>query len=247
MRLSPALKYELSGIKRPVIIFYIVIYALLVLLTIPQLIFKEYYIHTNIGGMDMASMIFLFVVGLNSFKSSFHMLAANGISRRTMFVGFVAATGIICAGMAVIDSINAVILNQFIEYKPMVAQLFESRYVSNGILEYGEAFLWMFFSYVASMMLGFFITTAFYRMNRALKLLVSIGVPVFLLIILSIIDTQLFAGEIFRAIATFVAFCSGRLTESPYVAIASDAVFAIIFGLFGFLLMRRASIKISAG
>jgi hypothetical protein len=83
-------------------------------------------------------------------------------------------------------------------------------------------------------------------MNRPLKLIISIGIPVFLFIILPILDAQLFSGEVFKAIGTFIAFCTGRLSGSPYVAMASNAVFYAIFAMLGFLLMRRATVKLSA-
>lgn len=246
MRLAPALKFQLNSIKWPLIIFYIVIYSLLILMTISQIIFRDYAGVVDIGGMDLASVIFLFVLGLNSFRSTFHMFSANGISRKTMFVSFIATTGILCSGMAIIDSINALIINQFIDYQPIMVQLFASRYSDIGIATYGEGFLWMFFMYAASMMFGFFLTTAYYRMNKPLKLIISIGVPVFLFIILPILDAQLFHGEVYKAIGMFIAFCSGQLSGSPYVSMASNAVFYAIFATLGFLFVRRATVKLSA-
>lgn len=246
MRLAPALKYHLSSMKWPVIVFYIVIYSLLILMSTSQIIWGDK-ADGSINGMNMASMIFLFVVGLNSFKSTFHMFAANGISRKTMFVSFVAATGILCAGMALIDSITAVIFNQFVDYQSFLSQLFETRYSTNGFMEYGEGFLWMFFTYMASIMFGFFITTAYYRMNKPLKLIISIGIPVLMFIILPIVDSQLFSGQIYKAIGKFILFCSGILSGSPFVAMASDVVFYIIFAILGFALMRRATVKLTSG
>lgn len=246
MRLAPALKFQLSSIKWSVIIFYIVIYSLLILMTTSQIIFNDFGGESHIGGMDFASMIFLFVVGLNAFKSTFHMFSANGISRKTLFVSFIATTGILCSGMAIIDSINTLIINQFVEYQPVMMQLFGARYSDMGIATYGEGFLWMFFMYAVCMMFGFFLTTAYYRMNRPLKLIISIGVPVFMFIILPILDAQLFSGEIFKAIGMFIAFCTGRLSGSPYVAMASNAVFYVVLAILGFLLMRRATVKLSA-
>ena len=246
MRLAPALKYQLNSIKRPLIIFYIVIYSLLILTTTLQILFRDYIGDSDIGGMDLSSVIFLFVIGLNVFKSTFHMFSANGISRKTMFVSFIATTGILCSGMAIIDSINALIINQFVDYQPIMAQLFASRYSDIGIAAYGEGLLWMFFMYAASMMFGFFLTTAYYRMNKPLKLAISIGVPGLLFVILPILDTLIFHGEVYKAIGILIAFCTGQLSGSPYVAMASNVVFYAIFATLGFLLVRRATEKLSA-
>ncbi len=247
MRLAPALKYQLSGIKWPVIIFYIVIYSLFILMGVSLLAFRRVDINVHFGGFDAASMIFLFVVGLNSYKSTFHMFAANGISRKTMFTSFVVTAGILCAGMVLIDSLNALIVSQFLNYEPILVQDFASRYIGSGSLMYGEGILYMFCSYLSCIMLGYFITTAYYRMNKPLKLTISIGVPVFFFIILPIVDAQLFSGEIFRFLGTVIAFCSGRLSGSPYVAMAMDLVFAAVTGALAYLLARRATVKLSAG
>ncbi len=242
MRLTPALKYQLSGFKWPVIIYYYVIYALLITIGVYQAIYQGRSF-MSFGGFDGASIIFLFVVGLNSFKSSFHMFAANGVSRRTMFLSFIAASGMICAGMALIDSINALVIRQFVYYEPMVMQLFASRYVGGGFMLFAEGFLWMFFSYAASIMLGYFITTAYYRMNRPLKLIVSIGVPVLAFIILPILDNVLFDQFLTTAFRNIAAFCSGQSTGSPYVAMVSNAAIAAIAGYLSYLLARRATVK----
>ncbi len=245
MRLEPALRYQLSSMKWPVIIFYIVIYTLIILIAAPQILWMRDGAVGSIGGMDLTTMIFLFVVGLNSFKSAFHMFSANGISRKTMFVSLVVASGILCAGMALIDSINDIVFNQFLEYQNLTERLFVARYSGADFMLFGEGFLWKFFTYSVSLIFGYFISTAYYRMNKPLKLIVSVGVPAFLLIILPLADTMLFSGEISKAIGTFISFCLGLSTGSPYVAIASDVVFYAIFATLGFLLMRRATVKLS--
>ncbi len=246
MRLAPALKYQLSGIKWPVIIFYIVIYSLFILMGISLLLFRRFDMRVTFGGFDVASMIFLFVVGLNAYKSTFHMFSANGISRKTMFTSFVFVAAILCAGMALIDSLNTLIIRQFINYETTMVQEFASRYIGSGSMLYGEGIIYMFCSYLSCIMLGYFITTAYYRMNKPLKLSISIGVPVFFFILLPVIDAQLFSGEIYKLIGTVIAFCSGRLSGSPYVAMGMDLVFAVVTGTLAYLLARRATVKLSA-
>jgi hypothetical protein len=201
--------------------------------------------NVSFSGFDAATMIFLFVVGLNAYKSTFHMFSANGISRKTMFTSFVATAAILCVGMALIDSINGLIISQFVNYEPVMQQMMGYN-VGTGVSLYGVGFLYMFFGNLACIMLGYFISTAYYRMNKPLKLIISIGVPVFFFIILPIIDAQLFEGAIYRAIGTVLAICSGRLSGSPYVAMACDVVFAAVVGLLGYLLARRATVKLSA-
>ncbi len=243
MRFSSALKYHLSNAKWPIIIFYIVIYSLLILLTVSYLLMEKYGVRGKVGGLDTASMIFLFIVGLNSFKSTFYMFVGNGISRKTMFLSFAAMAGIVSVGMAAIDSLTSLVVSQFTNYQPTMFQLFAQRYSSYNITVFGEGLLWMVFSYMAATMAGFFITTAYYRMNKAIKLLVSIGLPIFVFIVLPIIDAQLFNGAIYSAIGTAIAYCSGIAVGSPYIGMLTNTVLLGLFGTFAYLLMRRATVK----
>ena len=243
MRLTPTLKYQLTSTKWPIIIYYIVIYALMITMGISRS-FDTTNFSVTFGGLDGASIIFLFVVGLNAFKSNFHMFVANGVSRKTMFTSFIASTGILCAGMALVDSINVLIISQFVEYQPAVMQLFDARYIDSGLRMYTESFLWMFFSYVSSIMLGYFITTAYYRMNKPLKLAVSIGVPVMVFIVLPILDNVLFDHQLTVAFRAYTAFCSGQSTGSPYVAMLFDVINIAVTGALAYLLARRATVKL---
>lgn len=245
MRLTPALKFQLNSIKWPVIIYYSVIVALTVLLGVIDLVLGNTGIRGTISGLDAASIIFLFVVGLNAYKQTFHLFAANGVSRKTMFKSFAATAGIVCAGMALIDGAYALVFRQFVNYAPTWMMSFADRYADGGWLMYAEGLLWMFFSYLSCIMFGYFITTAYYRMSKALKIAVSVGLPILVLIVLPIVDATLFSGAIFNAFGTIAAFCSGEMSNSPYVAMASDLVFAALYGLLAFLLARRATVKLS--
>ena len=241
MRLKPALKYQLSSIKWSVIIYYIVIYTLVILAAVSQAFWPSEG-HISYGGLDGASIIFLFVVGLNAFRSNFHMFVVNGISRKTMFTSFIISAIILCAGMALIDSINALVISQFVTYRSVSVQMYDF-----GLSMFSEGFLWMLFSYMASIMFGYFITTAYYRMNKPVKLLVSIGVPLLLFIILPLVDATLFNGQIFNAFRLIALFCSGQSSGSPYIAMASNLVSAAITASFAYLLARRATVKLTAG
>lgn len=193
MKFKVSLKYFLSDIKKALLIYYSIIYVILIATVILQLIFKPKG-SGYMGGIEMSSVVFIFVVGLNSFKGNFKMLLANGVSRNTMFKSVLTGIAPLAGFMALVDSINGAIVSSIINYKPMFMQLYHARYAgmppefSTQLLSMAEGFLWMFFTYAAMAMLGFLITTLYYRMNKAVKLAVSIGVPVFLFVVLPILD-----------------------------------------------------------
>lgn len=250
MKFKSAFKYQLSESIRPLIIFYIVIYAIFAFMMISSFILKGKGYIGGFGGMETASIIFIFIAGLNSFKSSFHMLLVNGVSRRTMFTSHVTGVLPVAAAMALIDTLNHWVFSSFSYYNSLFSYLYEHRYGNGGNL-FGttfqislEGFLWMFFTYAMMAMIGFFITTLYYRMNKPIKLAVSIGVPVFLFVVLPYMDIVLFSGGMFKAIGTAIAKAFGFLNGSnPYIAMLSCTIIFALFGLLSYLLMRRATVK----
>lgn len=112
MKLKAAVKYNLSETKNTMIIYYLVMYAILITTTMLGSVFNQ---DVRISGIEFSSIIILFVIGLNMFKTQFKFLIQNGISRKTKFLGFLVST-IIVLPMAIIDSINSVLINYVIEY-----------------------------------------------------------------------------------------------------------------------------------
>lgn len=248
MKFNAAFKYQLSGMKRPLIIYYIVIYALILLFLAQQLFWKNSNIRFVGSGHEMASVIFLFVCGLNSFKGTFQMFLANGVSRRTMFKSFAAMAAPVAALMALIDSLNYLLLSSFENYGSMFYQMYQNRYGAEQLganaQVLAEGLLWMFALYMFVLMLGFFITTIYYRMSKAIKLLVSIGVPVLVFMVLPYIDATIFSGAIFRGIGDFFALAGGFLNGfNPYIAVLSSLLAFALFGGLSLLAMRRATVK----
>jgi len=85
MKFVSAFKYQLSGFKKSLIVFYIIIYSIVILTAVPELFLPPVDKEGTMSGLEIASIIFLFVCCLNSFKPHFKMLLANGASRMTMF------------------------------------------------------------------------------------------------------------------------------------------------------------------
>ena len=246
MKIKSAYKFQLHELTRPVIIYYIVIVALLIFAFVSIKVWDV----NMMGGFDAATTIFLFVCGLNAFKQPFHMFMANGISRRTMFIGNAAAFGTVAVGMALIDQMLSLIMSFATpNYVSSFAQMYGERYMLAGstgmtLPLIATGFVWAVFCYMAAAMLGLFITTAYYRMNKSLKLIISIGLPALLFIVLPIIDTSLFHGEITRGIYRFFEWSTSLLGKgNPYSIVLSNIFSILISGGLVWLLMRRATVK----
>ncbi len=250
MKFRAALKYQLSDMKRPLIIYYIIIYCLIILALVQQASMENYYDgEFSSSGIEMATVIFLFIAGLSSFKVTFHLFLANGVSRKTMFKSYITSLLLIAAGMAVIDSLNGLLFSSPGHYMQIFYIMYKPHYgvaVGHGITAgmYLDGLIWMLFFYAFVMMAGFFITTLYYRMNKPIKLLVSIGVPVFFFIVLPYIDTFIFKGAIFESIGYLFQKAGGFLDGyNPYMAVLSCAISFAVFGALSFLTMRKATVK----
>ncbi len=265
MKLKPAFKYQLSDIKRPVAVFYLVIICLLILFF--ALSYTPVTIITSdsggeistsysnqgsrISGMEFATVIFLFVAGLNSFKEFFRLFMQNGLSRRTMFVSRMITILSVCTFMAIIDKIILLVGKMIGAYqnKFTYAGLFEMIYgiragrVSDLHMQ-ADGFFFNLFIYLAAMAFGYFITVAYYRMNKPVKIAVSIGIPMSLLYGLPILDSTVTHGAISSAIGSAVSFAFGfRNNANPYFGMVTLLMVFVVFGALTWLMIKRAVVR----
>lgn len=265
MKLKAAVRYYLNDFKRPVIIFYGVVVALfLIQLLIATLLHSD---SASSGGMESASTIFLFVVGLNAFKTQFRLFLQNGLSRKTLFTGFAAGLVLLAAAMTLIDLAFGWFRGLFVSYESMYMERFGSLYADGSSFKaLAEGLLWSFLAYVTAGMTGFLITSLYYRMNKALKLAVSIGVPALVFIVIPLIDGLYTNGAISAFFINVIAFALGyNVTVSfsdgligvftqfagfengiplaPYRAVLFSVLCTAVTGALSFLLIRRATVK----
>lgn len=241
MNIQTAVKYRIWDSKRPLMIYYGIIYAILALVVITTITVSNASI--SIGGIEFSSMIFIFIFGLNSFKETFRMFLQNGLSRMTLFKSFALGIIPIVALMAAVDSINSLWVSLAINYDSMFSQFYSPRYAgaAGNAVQYIEGFLWYLFAYAMVAMLGLFITTLYYRMDKIQKLVVSIGTPVLFIFVLPMVDANFTNGAIYKGIAEFFAFAWGYTNGfNPYYSMITCAVFFALFGGFAYLLMRKA-------
>jgi hypothetical protein len=162
MKIKSGYKYQIRELIRPVIIYYIVIVALFILTWALDSIWDT---NSRIVGFDAATVIFLFICGLNAFRQPFHMFMANGISRRTMFISAFAALGTAAAGMALIDNLLGWVMSSvFPYYSAFSGQYFIWYGLADGasvtLMIVLNGFVWSAFCNLAAAAIGFLITTA---------------------------------------------------------------------------------------
>ncbi len=252
MNTNVSLKYQLHDSKKSIIVYYCIIFALFFIITLSILLPNAETSEGGIGGIMMASVIFLFISGLNSFRETFRLFLQNGISRRALFIGRVFSILIISTGMAFIDNFLAGLGRSFMsafqnyEFQSFFEILYNKRYAANpsGILMFFEGILFMSCLYAVAFMIGNFITIFYHRMNKGPKIAVSVGVPVGLFIVLPIVDGLVFHAEISKLIYRVVIFAFGLSNgANPYFAVVILILAFMVFGGLSWICVRKAVLK----
>ncbi len=246
MSLKAAYRYQLSEYKKSVMIYYLVV-VLVILFFWGSVSFAEGSNIQSTGGIEMSTVIFLFVMGLNSFKETFLMLLQNGISRKTMFYGRLAAAGILCTGMMIIDRVLVTVIkgmigeNSSFRITGLYEEFFYKRTQELGFLQESlEGALFTLCFYIIAFSFGYFITTAYYRMNKTAKIAVSVGVPTGFFFVLPVVDSTIANGSISRFIGYMFGTVLGINKDHPYNFVISSLVGACIFLGLSWLLIRKA-------
>lgn len=246
MNIKAGTKYQINEHYKSIRIFYPVVFLVIAFFIVVISVNSNSEFIT-IGGLEWSTMIFLFILGLNSFKESFLMMLQNNISRKTMFASRLLAVLITSSTMAVIDRLivnvggifNDVSEKFFINglYEGMFSQRAESLHVITLNL---EAILVTIFVYTAAMVVGYFIALLYYRMNKVAKVAVSIGVPSTIFVLLPLLNETVFNGRLFEAFRKIVIFVFGGETVNPYNLLLTCVLFIIVCLGLSWLLIRKA-------
>ena len=245
MKLKSVIKYNISSIKTSVLIFYLVMFAVIILMSSSITIKSSGDGNSYSGGAEMASLIFLFVIGLNSFKEDFLFLSVNNIPRKLQFKAFLITALSVCFIMAAIDTAYSSILSQFFTYKSGFIQIYEKWTVQTSTpLVIISIFIWSVVLYLAAYLVGYFITNLYYHMNKTAKIIFSIGIPVWFVILLPIIDSSITKGKITNFIGYVFRYLGGlQNIVNPYIAVLSLLLVSVATAGLSFLMVRKAVVK----
>lgn len=246
MNWKPVYRYQLMDQKNALLIYYLVLVSLCVVLFASTMSMAQ--ADTAAGefsGVEMASMIFLFVVGLNSFKDSFYMMLQHGISRKTMFFSHVLSMLSIAAGMALVDQVLALLLRAAAGLNGSIVyhSLYEQIYPGTGVATFGKSLLYNAVAYLTFLGAGSVVTVLFYRLNKAGKVAVGAGVPVMLFVALPLADTALCRGALSQALLRFADYALGVSRGAPIHALITGLIIFTFCLACRWLLTRRAVVR----
>lgn len=248
MNVSLSVKYHLQEYKKALLIFYVFygsIFILQLTTGTPTLVIND--IEISSSGLEVASMIFMFVAGLNSFRVPFLFFLVNGVSRKTMFKSTVISLIVVSGLMALVDTLSGLVFHRLADYKTIFELMYGSRYGIDAF-EFNlqfilERFAWLYSLYVLASMVGYFVTVLYYRMDLVWKYIVSIGVPVLFIFGLPIVDSAT-GGRMSIFFAEMFLKSMGLWNDhNPYPAMLSFICGTVIYAVLGYMLTRKAVIK----
>ena len=256
MNLKPIVRLQLRYDYRVFRIMYLVVYCIIALNAVYELLIDGQRGNAHTSGLELATMITIFIVGLHSFKEFFLFYSANGVSRRRVFAGITVSLAIAAACTALIDTINTVIFSLFLNYTPLYSVGLHTHDIADFSAEtagfpakaaltaplLARILLWCFCAYLACALFGLCLSMLYYRMNRALKVVFSAGIPVFLLVVLPALDRNITGGRVTSALAAAVRWWFNCSTV-PSLDLATHFALAALLAGASFLLIRRAEIR----
>ncbi|NNU74534.1 hypothetical protein [Clostridium estertheticum] len=239
-------KYNIKSSIKSIMIFYSIFIAVIILISITA--GKS----SHVSGIEFSSMIYLFVLGLNSFKENFYFSEANNISRIDYFKSLVITILPIAVGMAIIDVILNRIYNIFLggpTIYDMVYGNFPHGYnyesipvwIQNnsiGTLVGTDTFL--FALYILAFAIGLLITMIFYKCNKTIKRLIFL-IPITIQVIgANVINCFPQAGE---KLGAFIDNILGISTRNSYICVITFICLFIITMCFVYIIVRRVVVK----
>lgn len=185
---------------------------------------------------EVTTGLFALLIGLVLFITNFKVAVANGVSRKTFLLADLPAAGIAAAAFSVF---NLAVVKVHGLYWPVnsISELIYPNISWAGFL------ILQFALYILLIIIGWFITLAYYRSSTPVKWAISLA-PFVLFGLLRVANARS-GGAIFEAIEEYLRMSLGTEIGKPdsYRAAASMAAYSAILGGLVYLLFRRAPLK----
>lgn len=251
MKIKSVFKYSVANMVKSIGAFYGIFISVCILL-----IFLANSSGGSVrsSGVELSSAIFIFIVGLNSFKENFYFMKGNNVSRRDFLYGTMLSMIPIAFVMSFIDVIINRIQNVFITSPTNYDMIYGNARTldlltevnkgiwiqSNSIETLLNTFLFQGAVYAFSFALGFVITILYYKSNKLTKVIISV-VPVAFIVLLNLISD--IYPSILSGAVEFIQFIFGWNTLNPYAAILTFIISFISLSLIARILTKRVVLK----
>ena len=237
MKLKQTLRWEIQSMGKAIAVFYMIMLALYILMAVVVSVFASRVdlTYLTVGGGGTSS-IMLAVLGIVMAWQTVRVGLTHGVSRKTLFTSIIIMSLLCVISMTLIDlALDA--LFSFITGIKLDSAFKEA---TLSMIVYPLA------TNLLSVAAGYFIGAAYYRMNKAMKIFVSIFVPTLVIIVIPIVfsySTVIFPASVVAAIADLMGWIGASINNQSLIM----GIGAVLSMFFVWLLIRRAPAKPEQG
>ena len=226
------MRFQLISARKSFLLFYLIYMVVVTIVCTFSSSIKE----SSSSGTDLSSSIYLFVVGLCSFREAFFFSQGMGVSRKSFFKGTLLSFLPLCLATTALDfailRMQALFMPsstfyELVFYAPAENEAWAAGREIGGIL---SGLLWSLLLHLALMLFGFFLTQIYYRSSNWMKVAVSVGLFIFVNI--------WHLPWLYPVLQPVIWFVSDGLRCCLFFAVLSG-----IFAGGAWLLTRRACVK----
>lgn len=245
MNLKGALVYDLRASLRSMGIFFLVMTLVWMLNLVLAVSLGGESFHFN--GFEMASAVYMFVVGIVSIREDLRLFLQNGCGRPTVFVtqlvlGLFAAIVLAALGGLMMELFRLLGSWAFPQLK--IVSLYELMGLAEGQNRAAavlEGMGYIFFQCLPAFLFGMMVSLAYYRMTKLGKVIFSIAAPGVFFVGLPILVGN--NPDLASAILAFARdFYNAFQSTLAFVA-ALSLIAALLFALGSWMLLRRAPVR----
>ncbi len=177
MKKKGAFYFQLGSLKKPVIVFYLIVLAATIVVVALSWNTEE----AGVSGLEMATMIFLLVIGCCSFRDDFLFLIQSGVGRSAVFQTHCLAYGLFCLLMSAVDTVLSRVLSAALSAKPgmhyesLVTDMLPQ---AEGVAGFLANWALLLAVYLFLIGFGYLLGVLSYRGGRKMTVLLAVGVPV---------------------------------------------------------------------
>ncbi len=244
MRIKNFVNYSVRGGLKSYLIYFGVVFLVMHLILIMNAITHS---TGGFGGMDSATVIFMFVVGITYYKEDISMAIQNGISRKTYYL----SVGIVFTLLALVGSLGDTLLCiigetygnniEGFEY----ASTYEQLYLMEGyeiatstVGDYFIAFVLQATDNLFALVSGLFISSLVYILPKALKFIIPATLYGTIFIVGPILDYALFDNAIFKSLIKVYNWTKESGLNMSLLSIMA----AVVLYAISYLFIRRVNI-----
>lgn len=255
MKTKSFFKYSFWDIIKDMRTFYLVFFAIIILSTmVIGVTFSNSSDLGSVSGADLATFIFLFLAGIGTFKNNFHFALVNSVPRKNLFLSNICNIGVVSLIMSLICSITSCVLSKFINSNTTYSMLYNETYTHHkdiytfdNLSYIFSEFVWTLCFCITMFSLGYLLGLIYYNINKTAKTAVNFGIPLFLFMVLPLVDIALPSVNIFESIIEFLSLIMGipyqSATNNSWIGVITLLVVSIVFTTISYLIIRRTTIK----